>query len=201
MIFSFPVADMPQLCQGIKQDRYENDGGSRWNLVLVGEEKPSQATEIPDADGKPDNALEPVREEVGSHLGQGEERDGKHNAHHAQASHNRQGDEHHQGIFEKRNGHPLRTGKFGVEGNCHDGAQKEGEEQGEHTAQCSQQDDVAPGNREDIPEEERRQVGRESRCQEAEDNADGHPEGPEYGYGGIFAHIAPLAEPFHAEGR
>ena len=32
--------------------------------------QPAQATEVTDADGKPDDAVEPVREQVGGHLGE-----------------------------------------------------------------------------------------------------------------------------------
>mgnify|MGYP000119780283 CR=1 FL=1 len=44
----------------------------------------AQATEVTDADGKPDDAVEPMREQVGGHLRNGEQRNDQHDAHHAQ---------------------------------------------------------------------------------------------------------------------
>ena len=184
----------------VAEDGDEDDGGSRRYLELVGQDEASQTAQVTDADGQPDDFLEAVGEQVGGHLRKGEQGDGQHDAYHAQAGHDGEGDEHHQYILEEGDRHPLRTGELTVEGDGHDGAQEQGEEDGQHHTQHGQEQDVGAGDGQDIPEQVRRQVGRESRGQEAEDDTDGHAEGPEHGDGRVLAHVAALAEPFYPEG-
>ena len=81
-----------------------------------------------------------------------------------------------------------------------DGAQEQGEEDGQYHTQYSQEQDIGPVDGQDIPEQVRRKVGGESGRQKTEDDTDGHTEGPEHGDGRVFAHVAVLAEPFYSEG-
>ena len=80
----------------------------------------AQATEVTDADGKPDDAVEPMREQVGGHLRNGEQRNDQHDAHHAQACHDGKRNEHHQCIFEYLHRNALRAGKLPVESHVDD---------------------------------------------------------------------------------
>ena len=95
----------------------------------------------------------------------------------------------------------LRTCELAVESNGHDGTQEQREECNQHDTQDTQQENIAVRDGQDVSKQKRRQVGSESRSQKAEDNSDSHAERPEHGDGRIFAHVAPLAQPFHTEGR
>jgi len=66
----------------IDKNRKKDDGGTRWNLHLIGQEQSSQASQVADADGQPDDALETVREEVGGHLRKSEQGNDKYDAYH-----------------------------------------------------------------------------------------------------------------------
>ena len=98
----------------------------------------AQATEVTDADGKPDDAVEPVREQVGGHLRNGEQRNDQHDAHHAQACHDGQRNEHHQYIFEYLHRNTLRAGKLPVEGYVDDGMEIQREKQYQQQGKPSQ---------------------------------------------------------------
>lgn len=185
--------------QRVEEDGDEDDGSPRRYLELVGQDEASQTTQVTDTDRQPDDSLEAVGEQVGGHLRKGEQGNGQHNTYHAQAGHDGEGDEHHQSILEKGDRHVLRAGELTVEGNGHDGAQEQGEEYGQYHTQYGQNQDIGAGDGQDIPEQVRRKVGRESWRQKAEDDTDGHTERPEYGDGRVFAHIAVLAEPFNSE--
>ena len=83
---------------------------------------------------------------------EGQQGNGEHDAYHAEACHDSQGDEHHQGIFEKSDGKLLRTCEFRVESDGDDRAQEQGKKQGEHQAEYAEQKDIAPGDGQDVPE-------------------------------------------------
>ena len=165
------------------------------------QQQPAQAAEVADGDGEPDDAAEAVGEEVGRHLRDGEQRDDQHDAHHAQAGHDGQGDEQHQGVFEEGDGQSLRAGELAVERDADDGAQIEPEEHGKHGGKRAQKDEVGGRDGQDVAEEIGREVGREAGRQEGEHDAQRHAQRPEDGDGGVLAHVLPLAEPLYAEGR
>ena len=140
-------------------------------------------------------------EEIGSHLRESEQGNDEHNAYHPQASHDGEGDEHHQYIFEKHDGNTLRTGILPVESDVDNRIQKTREESDKQDGPPHQHPNVCQCDGQDIAEKESGQVGCKSGRKKTEDNPDGHAECPKHGDGGIFTHILPLAEPFHSESR
>ena len=66
----------------IDKNRKKDDGGTRWNLQLVGQKQTSQTSQIADADGQPDDAFETMGEEVGGHLRKSEQGEHQHDAYH-----------------------------------------------------------------------------------------------------------------------
>ena len=79
-----------------------------------------------------------MREQVGGHLRNGEQRNDQHDAHHAQACHDGQRNEHHQYIFEYLHRNTLRAGKLPVEGYVDDGMEIQREKQYQQQGKPSQ---------------------------------------------------------------
>ena len=69
-----------------------------------------------------------MREKISCHLWKGEQGDDQHNTYHPQASHNGEGNEHHQDVFEMHHRNPLRLGILPIESDVDNRIQETGKE-------------------------------------------------------------------------
>ena len=67
-MFDAKIKAFSHFAKRIDKNREKDDGRSRWNLQLIGQKQASQASQIADSDGQPDDALETMRKKVGGHL-------------------------------------------------------------------------------------------------------------------------------------
>lgn len=112
------------LAEGKSEDTYKDDGGSRWNIELIADEKPDEAVEPANDDAVEDEPPVTEGEDAGCHLWNGEQTDGKDYTHHLKGGDDGHGDECHHHVFYQGDGKMLRKCKGAVECHTLDGAQK-----------------------------------------------------------------------------
>ena len=56
------IKAFPHIAKHIDQNREKDNGGSRWDLQLIGQYQTSQTSDVTDTDGQPDDFFETVCE-------------------------------------------------------------------------------------------------------------------------------------------
>lgn len=192
----------PQPCDNEQQRQDEDDGGAGRHLKAIAEHQASDVARHGHDGSHEGNPPERLREAVGNHHGNGQQRDEQHDAHDANREDDGHGDERRQQIGNHTRMDAAAAGEFAVEGDIHDRTQPQQRPRNQQSCQHGKRPDVAVGHRHDAAEKICRQVARGiTRPQRHEERTDGHAHRPDDADGRILTDASPRRGPLDAQRR